>query len=43
MVFASPSLGAFLLTLILAINLLIVGMKSIAHGISGQKHVSVYD
>jgi uncharacterized membrane protein HdeD (DUF308 family) len=43
MVFASPLLGAFLLTLILAINLLILGIESIAHGISGQKQASVPD
>jgi hypothetical protein len=27
----------------LAINLLILGIESIAHGISGRKHVSVPD
>ena len=43
MVFASPLLGAFLLTLILAVNLLILGIESIAHGISSRKHVSVPD
>jgi uncharacterized membrane protein HdeD (DUF308 family) len=43
MVFASPLLGAFLLTLVLAINLLILGIESIAHGISGRKHVSAQD
>ena len=43
MVFASPLLGAFILTLVLAINLLILGVESIAHGISGRKHVSVRD
>jgi len=42
-VFASPLLGAFLLTLILAINHLILGIESIAHGISSRKHVSVPD
>jgi uncharacterized membrane protein HdeD (DUF308 family) len=43
MVFASPLLGAFLVTLVLAINLLILGIESIAHGISGRKHVSTHD
>ena len=43
MVFASPLLGAFLLTLVLAINLLILGIESIAHGTSGRKHVSAHD
>jgi uncharacterized membrane protein HdeD (DUF308 family) len=43
MVFASPLLGVFLVTLVLAINLLILGIESIAHGISGRKHVSTRD
>ena len=40
MIFASSLLGAFLVALVLAINLLILGIESIAHGISGRKHVS---
>jgi uncharacterized membrane protein HdeD (DUF308 family) len=35
MVFASPALGVFLLTLVLGINLLIIGIQSVAYGISG--------
>jgi uncharacterized membrane protein HdeD (DUF308 family) len=33
MVFASPLLGVLLLTFILAVNLLIIGIESIAYGI----------
>jgi uncharacterized membrane protein HdeD (DUF308 family) len=37
MVFASPALGVFLLTLVLGINLLIIGIQSVAYGISGHQ------
>ena len=42
MIFASPLLGAFLVALVLAINLLILGIESIAHGVYGRKHVSAH-
>jgi uncharacterized membrane protein HdeD (DUF308 family) len=41
MVFASPALGVFLLTLVLGINLLIIGIQSVAYGISS--HQRTYD
>jgi uncharacterized membrane protein HdeD (DUF308 family) len=37
MVFASPALGVFLLTLVLGINLLIIGIQSVAFAISGHQ------
>ena len=37
MVFAYPALGVFLLTLILGINLLIIGVQSVAYAISGHR------
>jgi uncharacterized membrane protein HdeD (DUF308 family) len=37
MVFASPALGVFLLTLVLGINLLIIGIQSVAYAISGHQ------
>jgi len=37
LVFASPALGVFLLTLVLGINLLIIGIQSVAYGISGHQ------
>ena len=37
MVFASPTLGVFLLTLVLGINLLIIGIQSVAYAISGHQ------
>ena len=37
MVFANPLLGVLLMTFILAINLLIIGIESIVHGVSGKK------
>jgi uncharacterized membrane protein HdeD (DUF308 family) len=43
MIFASPLVGAFLVTLVLAINLLILGIESIAHVVSGRKHVAAHD
>ena len=36
-VFAYPSLGVLFLTLILGINLLIIGVQSVAHAISGHR------
>jgi uncharacterized membrane protein HdeD (DUF308 family) len=39
MIFASPLLGIFLLTFILAINLLIIGIESIAYGITSHRTV----
>ena len=36
MVLASPALGVFLLTLVLGINLLIIGIQSVAYAISGH-------
>lgn len=40
MVFASPALGVFLLTLVLGINLLIIGIQSVAYGISGHQRTT---
>ena len=37
MVFASPALGVFLLTFVLGINLLIIGIQSVAYAISGHQ------
>jgi uncharacterized membrane protein HdeD (DUF308 family) len=37
MVFAYPALGVFFLTLVLGINLLIIGVQSIAYAISGHR------
>jgi uncharacterized membrane protein HdeD (DUF308 family) len=36
MVFAYPALGVFFLTLVLGINLLIIGIQSVAYAISGR-------
>jgi uncharacterized membrane protein HdeD (DUF308 family) len=38
-VFAQPALGAVLLTIILAVNLLVIGIESIVHGASGRRNV----
>jgi uncharacterized membrane protein HdeD (DUF308 family) len=43
MIFASPLLGIFLLTFILAINLLIIGIESIAYGITSHRTVDTVD
>jgi uncharacterized membrane protein HdeD (DUF308 family) len=43
MIFASPLLGIFLLTFILAINLLIIGIESIAYGITSHRNVATVD
>ena len=40
MVFTNPLLGIFLLTFILAINLLIIGIESIVHGASGKRNLA---
>ena len=40
MVFANPLLGIFLVTFILAINLLIIGIESIVHGASGKRNLA---
>ena len=37
MVFAYPALGVFLLTLVLGVNLLIIGIQSVAYAISGHQ------
>jgi uncharacterized membrane protein HdeD (DUF308 family) len=42
MVFASPTLGVFLLTLVLGINLLIIGIQSVAYAKSGH-HERTYN
>jgi uncharacterized membrane protein HdeD (DUF308 family) len=39
-VFASPIFGVILLTLILAIDLLIIGIESISHGVSSRRYVT---
>jgi uncharacterized membrane protein HdeD (DUF308 family) len=38
-VFAQPVLGAVLLTIVLAVNLLIIGIESVVHGASGRRNV----
>jgi uncharacterized membrane protein HdeD (DUF308 family) len=43
MVFAYPALGVFLLTLVLGINLLIIGIQSVAYAISGHNHQRAYN
>jgi uncharacterized membrane protein HdeD (DUF308 family) len=40
LVFANPLFGIFLMTFILAINLLIIGIESIVHGVSGKRNLS---
>jgi len=40
MVFANPLVGIFLLTFLLAVNLLIIGVESIVHGVSGKKNIA---
>ena len=39
-VFVNPLFGIFLLTFILAINLLIIGIESIVHGASGKRNLA---
>jgi uncharacterized membrane protein HdeD (DUF308 family) len=36
-VFANPAVGVFLLTLVLGINLLIIGIQSVAYAVSGHR------
>src|ERR671913_125004 len=40
MVFMSPSFGIFILTFVLAVNLLIIGIESIVHGASGKRNLA---
>ena len=40
MVFANPLVGIFLLTFLLAVNLLIIGIESIVHGTSGKRNIA---
>jgi uncharacterized membrane protein HdeD (DUF308 family) len=39
-VFANPLLGLFILTFILAVNLLIIGIESILHGVTGKRNIA---
>ncbi|HXS61086.1 MAG TPA: DUF308 domain-containing protein, partial [Candidatus Sulfopaludibacter sp.] len=39
LVFAHPVSGVILLTVILAVNLLIIGIESVVHGASGKRNV----
>lgn len=39
-VFANPLLGLFILTFMLAVNLLIIGIESIVHGVSGKRNIA---
>jgi uncharacterized membrane protein HdeD (DUF308 family) len=36
-IFAYPAFGVFLLTLVLGINLLIIGIQSVAYAVSGHQ------
>ena len=40
MVFINPLVGIFIMTFILAVNLLIIGIESIVHGVSGKKNLA---
>ena len=40
MVFANPLLGIFLLVVLMAFNLLIIGIESIVHGASGKRNIA---
>ena len=40
MVFINPLVGIFILTFMLAVNLLIIGIESIVHGVSGKKNLA---
>jgi uncharacterized membrane protein HdeD (DUF308 family) len=42
-VFAYPKFGVFLLTLVLGINLLIIGIQSVAYAISGHQRRRTYN
>ena len=39
-VFINPLLGIFILTFMLAVNLLIIGIESIVHGVSGKRNIA---
>jgi uncharacterized membrane protein HdeD (DUF308 family) len=43
MVIAYPALGVFLLTLVLGINLLIIGIQSVAYAMSGHNRQRAYN
>jgi uncharacterized membrane protein HdeD (DUF308 family) len=40
MVFTNPLFGIFLVTFLLAVNLLIIGIESIVHGASGKRNLA---
>jgi uncharacterized membrane protein HdeD (DUF308 family) len=40
MVFINPLVGLFILTFMLAVNLLIIGIESIVHGVSGKRNIA---
>ncbi len=40
MVFVNPFFGLFILTFMLAVNLLIIGIESIVHGVSGKRNLA---
>ena len=40
MVFINPVGGIFILTFMLAVNLLIIGVESIVHGASGKRNLA---
>ena len=40
MVFTNPLVGIFILTFMLAVNLLIIGIESIVHGASGKRNLA---
>jgi uncharacterized membrane protein HdeD (DUF308 family) len=40
MVFINPVAGIFILTFMLAVNLLIIGVESIVHGVSGKRNLA---
>ena len=40
MVFINPFFGLFILTFMLAVNLLIIGIESIVHGVSGKRNLA---
>ena len=41
-VFVNPLLGIFILTFMLAVNLLIIGVESIVHGVSGKRNRATF-
>ncbi len=40
MVFTNPVVGIFIMTFMLAVNLLIIGIESIVHGVSGKRNLA---